>query len=151
MFGFALGVAARTHYFLRRFMPTNILLDALHTRRGLKWGAPAMLLVVPYCLAAVYCAGLVEAGGAGWLSALALLFVWNALKFLVAGPFTLMQLSRVRFHEERASRHVVGGTPSVHERLNRALGNVPRGEYKVNSWARGTGPPADAAAGKTAA
>lgn len=34
--------------FMRRFMPTNIALDALRTRRGLKWGAPAMLLAIPY-------------------------------------------------------------------------------------------------------
>ena len=29
-----------TRYFLRRYMPTNILLDAIRTRRGLKWGCP---------------------------------------------------------------------------------------------------------------
>lgn len=102
MFGFAWGVAARTHYFLRRFMPTNILLDALHTRRGLKWGVAAMLLAIPYGLAAVYCAGLVEAGGPGWLSLLALLFVWNALKVLVAGPATLIRLVSVCRGEGRA-------------------------------------------------
>jgi hypothetical protein len=61
MFGLILGVTARTHYALRRFMPTNILLDAIHTRRGLKWSLPAMLLALPYALAAVLCAGLVEA------------------------------------------------------------------------------------------
>ena len=26
--------------FLRRYMPTNRLLDAIRTRRGLKWGGP---------------------------------------------------------------------------------------------------------------
>lgn len=34
--------------FMRRFMPTNIVLDKLRTRRGLKWGVPAMLLSVVY-------------------------------------------------------------------------------------------------------
>lgn len=77
MFGFALGVAARAHYLLRRFMPTNFLLDALHTRRGLKWGVLAMLLAIPYGLAAIYYSGLVEVGGAGWMSVLVLLFVWD--------------------------------------------------------------------------
>jgi len=37
--------------------PPNILLDALHTRRGLKRGVPAMLLAVSYPLAAVFSAG----------------------------------------------------------------------------------------------
>ncbi len=33
-------------------MPTNIVIDAIITRRGIKWGMPAMLLAVPYGLAA---------------------------------------------------------------------------------------------------
>lgn len=37
--------------FLRRCMPTNIVLDAIRTRRGLKWGVPAMLLAIPYLAA----------------------------------------------------------------------------------------------------
>lgn len=99
MFGLIWAVTARTHYALRRFMPTNVVLDALHTRRGLKWGVPAMLLAIPYALAAVFCAGLVGAGGSGWLNLLALLFVWNTLKLLLAGPATLIQLLRVRARE----------------------------------------------------
>src|SRR5699024_12325490 len=34
--------------FMRRWMPTNIVLDKVRTRRGLKWGIPAMLLAIPY-------------------------------------------------------------------------------------------------------
>ena len=99
MFGLILGVTARTHYALRRFLPTNILLDAIHTRRGLKWGVPAMLLAVPYALVAVYSAGMAGAGGSGWLNVLTLLCAWNALKILVAGPLTLIRLLRVRGRE----------------------------------------------------
>lgn len=125
MFGFVFGVAARTHYFLRRFMPTNILLDALHTRRGLKWGAPAMLLAIPYAIAAVYCTGLFEAGGSGWLSALALQFMWNALKFLVASPMTLIRLVRIRGREARARR--LQGDYTQAEHLEEPLLSSTRG------------------------
>lgn len=104
MFGLILGVTARTHYAVRRFMPTNILLDAIHTRRGLKWGVPAMLLAIPYALATVLCVGIADAGGSGWLNVLALLFAWNALKILAAGPMTVMRLLRVRGREARARR-----------------------------------------------
>ena len=38
------ALSARTRYFLRRDMPTNILLDLIRTRRGLKWGIPVMWL-----------------------------------------------------------------------------------------------------------
>lgn len=90
MFAFVWAVSIRTVTFLRRFMPTSRLLDALHTRRGLRWGMPAMLLAVPYGLAAVAFASMADQGG--WFSVLALVCVWNACKFLVAGPATLTRL-----------------------------------------------------------
>lgn len=110
MFGLILGVTARAYYAVRRFMPTNIAVDAIHTRRGLKWGVPAMLLAVPYTGAMLLCIGLAENGGTGWLNLIALLFAWNSLKFLMAGPVTLIELVRVRHREERrratSARHL---------------------------------------------
>lgn len=41
-----------TRDFLHRYMPTNIVLEAIRTRSGLKWGLPAMLLAIPYLAAA---------------------------------------------------------------------------------------------------
>lgn len=90
---------AHTRYYLRRYMPTNIALDAIRTRRGLKWGIPAMLLAVPYFLAATYCITLIEDGGPGWLNLLVLLFCWNALKFLIMGPVSVVLLVRAHFQE----------------------------------------------------
>lgn len=46
------ALSAHARFYLRRCMPTNIALDAIRTRRGLKWGIPAMLLAVPYLRAA---------------------------------------------------------------------------------------------------
>ena len=103
MFGLIWSSVARTHFAMRRFMPTNILLDVIHTRRGLKWGVPAMLLAVPYGLGALLCLGLAESGS-GWLYLVGLLMAWNALKFLVAGPVTLIRLARVRVLEARVHR-----------------------------------------------
>ena len=104
MFGIIWVLTARAHYSFRRFMPTNIALDAIHTRRGLKWGVPAMLVAVPYTLAAALCAGLVEAGGSGWLYLLTVLFVWNTLKFVVAGPATVFWLLAIRHREAHDRR-----------------------------------------------
>lgn len=98
------AASVRIRYFLRRYMPTNILLDLIRTRRGLKWGIPAMLLAVPYLLLASICANLVADGGPGWLNLLVLLFVWNALKFIVMGPVSLALLVRVRIQEAVARR-----------------------------------------------
>src|SRR5690625_7358931 len=44
----AIAVAA---YPLRRYLPTARIRDAVMTRRGLKWGVPAMLLAIPYLAA----------------------------------------------------------------------------------------------------
>jgi hypothetical protein len=134
MFGFILGVTARTYDALRRFMPTNMVLDLVHTRRGLKWGVPAMLLAVPYALAAVACAGLAGGAGSGWLSGLALLFVWDALKFIIAGPVTLVRLLRVRSQEARLQRFA---HPSHLHADAKATGATP-GEVDQGSLRPGT-------------
>jgi hypothetical protein len=113
MFSLILGLTARSYYALRRFMPTNLVLDAIHTRRGLKWGAPAMLLAVPYAFAMAACVGLVEAGASGWVSVLSLLFAWNALKFLGAGPVTLVRLIRVRKREGQSGHRALSASHPV--------------------------------------
>lgn len=94
-------LSIHTRAFLRRYMPTNILLDAIRTRGGLKWGVPAMLLAVPYLLAASICTNLIENGAPGWLHLVVLLCIWNALKFLWIGPVSLVHLVLVRIRERR--------------------------------------------------
>lgn len=93
-----------TRMFLRRFMPTNILLDAIRTRRGLKWGMPAMLLAVPYLLAASICTTFIAEGGHGWLHLLVLLCLWNTMKLIIMGPLSLILLARIRLREAAAVR-----------------------------------------------
>ena len=66
-------------YGLLRYAPTNLLLDAIRTRRGLKWGIPAMLLALPYIYAAAICTTMINDGGPGWLHLLVLLFVCYAV------------------------------------------------------------------------
>ncbi len=97
-------LSVRTRTFLRRWMPTNILLDKLRTRRGLKWGVPAMGLGVVYLLIAAVSITLIKGG---WSQVLYIVFavcLWNALKFLLFGPTSLLLLVRARVHEHRAKR-----------------------------------------------
>lgn len=104
MFRLLWNLSIPVRLFLRTYMPTNILLDALHTRRGLKWGVPAMLLAVLYLLGAWLLTVWIADGGPGWLNLLVMLFIWNALKFLVNGPTTLVLLVWARGAERRARR-----------------------------------------------
>ncbi|MCV7032487.1 sulfate permease [Mycobacterium sherrisii] len=98
------ALSIRTRYFLRRYMPTNILLDLIRTRRSLKWGLPATLLAAPYLLAASICTNLIADGAPAWLNILVILFIWNGMKFLIMGPVSLALLIRVRVQEAAARR-----------------------------------------------
>lgn len=100
----------------RRLFPTNRIRDAVYTRRGLKWGIPAMLLAAPYSAAVNLLTDHIEQGGPGWLHLLVLLCAWNALKMLWLGPMSLIALARVRYSEHvqrRAARREAEsrGTP----------------------------------------
>ena len=97
-------LSIHTRAFLRRYMPTNILLDAIRTRRGLKWGVPAMLLAVPYFLIAITLANHIQSGGPGWLNLIVLLTIWNGIKMLWLGPISLILLARVRIQEHGRRR-----------------------------------------------
>ena len=98
-------VSVHTRYFLRRYMPTNILLYAIRTRRrGLKWGIPAMLLAVPYILIANACVQLIDDGAPGWLHLAVLWAIWNMLKMLWIGPVSAVLLIRARVRESITAR-----------------------------------------------
>lgn len=96
------AASVHTRYLLRRYMPTNILLDAIRTRRGLKWGVPAMLLAIPYLLIANVCVQLIEGSSPGWLHLVVLWAIWNMLKMLWIGPVSVVLLIRARLREARA-------------------------------------------------
>ncbi|SFS16610.1 hypothetical protein SAMN04487846_3337 [Microbacterium sp. cf046] len=126
MFGVIWMLSIRLRSFLRRFMPTNILLAAIFTRRGLKWGVPAMLIAGAYLFSAVLCAGLAERGAPGWLNLLVLLFLWNALKFVAAGPTSLVCLVRVRTQESQIRKMMVMPVMSEGVELERVTGSRSR-------------------------
>ena len=102
-----LAASIRTRYFLRRYMPSNILIDLIRTRRGLKWGVPAMLIAIPYLGIAYLLSTAVQNGGPGWLNLSVLVAIWSALKMLWIGPISLVLLARARareYAERRADR-----------------------------------------------
>lgn len=97
-------LSVRTRILLRRWMPTNILLDNLRTRHGLKWGVPAMGLGLACLLIAAASITLIDEGWSQGLYIVFALCLWNALKFLLFGPISLLLLARARVHEHRARR-----------------------------------------------
>ena len=110
--------STEVRYFLRRHMPSNILLDLIRTRNGLKWGVPAMLLAAPYLGVAAWCTTLVESGGPGWLHLVVLVCIWNALKMVIIGPVSVVLLVRARARERQARKRAereVNAEVSQHE------------------------------------
>jgi hypothetical protein len=112
-----------TRAFMRRYMPSNIILDRVRTRRGLKWGPLAMLLAVPYAAAAYWLTEFIDAGGPAWLRLVILVCLWSAFKMLWIGPASLLALAlascrghrstplhsvkecRARSHKPRSQQH----------------------------------------------
>lgn len=122
MFQLLIAFVSRIYAFFQRSMPTNILIRTTHTRRGLKWGVPAMLLAAVYLVIAAALAQWVADGAPGWINLLVLLCLWNALKFLVNGPITLVRLARVRATERSTG---AGGT--VERRVDPGVDTVTTG------------------------
>lgn len=98
------NLSIKTRIVLRRVMPTNILLDRIRTRRGLKWGIPAMLLGAASIVAAATCTTLISHGWSQWLYLAFALLLWNGFKFLLMGPVSLVLLARARIQEAAARR-----------------------------------------------
>ncbi|MFV0633072.1 sulfate permease [Demequina sp.] len=110
------GVSIRD--FLQRYMPSNTLIRATRRRAGLKWGVPAMLVAGIYLVIAATLVQWIADGGPGWVNLAVLVCLWNALKFVVNGPVTLVLLMRVRSAEprERTARgrdHARGGASAA--------------------------------------
>lgn len=100
-----------TRGFLHQYMPTNIVLGKLRTRRGLKWGVPAMLLAIPCLAVANILTILIDRGAPGWFHLLVLLCIWNAFKFLIMGPVSVVLVVQSRT-AERHDRRVLTRSPT---------------------------------------
>jgi hypothetical protein len=119
MFRLIWTASVRIHNVLS-YAPTNLLLAAIHTRRGLKWGVPAMLLAVPYGAVVSLCGTAVENGGPGWLNLVLLLAAWDMLKFVIMGPVSVILLMRARLREAVGRRRE--RRPDEREGIHDAVG-----------------------------
>ncbi|HPE12354.1 MAG: sulfate permease [Candidatus Nanopelagicales bacterium] len=103
MFRLILTTTAYVHGLLA-YAPSNLLLDRIRTREGLKWGKRAMLLAIPYFAIAYWCTTIIDNGGPGWLNLVVLICIWNAFKFLIMGPVSMVMLVKIRIQEKRQER-----------------------------------------------
>lgn len=99
-----LGIHARD--FFQQCMPSNRLLAVTRTRRGLKWGVPAVLVGVPYLAVVNVCPILIDCGAPEWLHLVVLWGIWDAFKFVLNGPVSLFRLVRAVTREQMTDQEV---------------------------------------------
>lgn len=122
MFRLIFTATANTHGLLG-YAPSNLLLDYIRTRRDPKWALWAMLIAVPHFAIAYWCTTIIDNGGPGWLHLIVLVCIWNALKFLIMGPVTLVRLTREHIRAQRQAGAQAddlatrAGAPAAHEAL----------------------------------
>lgn len=94
---------------LTRWLPSSIILALLRTRRGLKYGVPAMLLAIPYGYGAWWLEGHIATGSAEkWCYLIVMALAVAAFRFVVFGPRSLLLLASARITEARAQRRTRG-------------------------------------------
>jgi len=80
------------------------------------WGVLTMLHAIPYMFITRTSSGLLAAGAPGGLNPVILLWLWNAFKFLIAGPVSLVLHRRVR-RQAHASRRFEPSAAGRHSSL----------------------------------
>ena len=108
-----LVASIRTRGILRTLLPSNILLDFIRTRAGLKWGMPAMLISVVHFAIAYGCTVAIDNGRPGWLHLVFLVCVWSAFKFLIMGPVSLVLLANARGVERVQRQRAAQATTEI--------------------------------------
>lgn len=94
--------SAAVHGYAGRYLPTNIAIQWLRNRRGLKWVVPVALVVVPgYLFAMSLCAALAARGGPGWLNGAVILLFWNAMKFAWMAALSPLKVIQCRVSTAR--------------------------------------------------
>lgn len=97
VFILAWRLSASTHRYLQTYAPTNIAIAWFRTRCGLKWAIPVALVAMPlYAWAADAMANVLDRGGRTWLGFVAMLCVWNAIKFAINAVLTPLAVARLR-------------------------------------------------------
>lgn len=117
----AMRPAAAVHTWCQRWLPSNRFVSFLRTRRGYRWGVPAVLLGAVYFTIGVACYGATQLGHTGWFYLGMLICWWTATKLLLNGMAATFRLLLARTRENLAVRRAI----TVRERAVAATGIEP--------------------------
>lgn len=122
-----LGLSVRVRNLMRVWMPTNIFLDYLRTRRGSKRDGTALLVGAGYFALAIGCARVIQLGWPEWLYLVFWLLLWNASKFLLFPPIDAgrRRARRLRAASARlAQRLAAPGDAGAHDTASQKQAGV---------------------------
>lgn len=103
----AMRPAAAVHSWCQRWLPSNRLVTLLRTRRGYRWGMPAVLLGAIYFVAGIACYGAVQLGHTAWFYLGMLICWWTAAKLVLHGIVATIRLLTARTHENFSVRRAI--------------------------------------------
>ncbi|WP_164479504.1 hypothetical protein [Microbacterium sp. Y-01] len=106
--------AAAVYGWCQQWLPSNRIVWHLHTRRGLRWGIPTILLGGTYAVAGIGCYGAVLLGHTGWWYLGMVVCWWTALKLIGHGLYATIALPIARAHENLAVRRAIRDERRAH-------------------------------------
>jgi hypothetical protein len=108
VYALAFMFVTQVYLVLQAYAPTNIVIRWIRRREHLKWGLPlGAALAVGYWLAMTGVVAVVDPGQVTWLTFVAILLFWNAVKFAAVAIMSPFQVARARFVERRYERQIV--------------------------------------------
>lgn len=104
MLHFIWNITGHVIAFVRPWMPSNIILEALGARSGVSWSLLTLLLAAPYFALTYWCSTLIDAGYSKALYLVMLVCICSAFKFLTAGIVSFVRLAYRSVRESRSEQ-----------------------------------------------
>ncbi len=99
-----LTASTEVRCFLRRYIPSNTVLDLVRARSGLKWWRAGGVASGPYLSVTAGYTVLIENSGPRWSHLEVLVCTWSALMMVVIGPVNIVLLGKTRTREHQARK-----------------------------------------------
>jgi hypothetical protein len=114
LFAAAWSLSSRLYSLSQRYAPSNIVIRRVHTRTAIKWGPLIGVAgLVVYGAIMVLAVTLLHHGAPGWINLVVLIAFWDAIKFAVLAPVSLVRLLRVRHQEKVMLRDYERSQPTT--------------------------------------
>jgi hypothetical protein len=101
LFAAAWSLSSRLYSLLQRYAPSNVIIRRVHTRTAIKWGPLIGVAgLVVYGAIMILAVSLLDHDAPGWVNLVVLIAFWDAIKFVVLVPVSLVRFLRVRRQEK---------------------------------------------------